>query len=64
MRHSGVLVPAAGAAERRSRLVDADGLLLLWLGQRLGQGLRVGMVQTSKVHTEGLGEGSEGPRGP
>ena len=64
MRHRGVPVLTAGAADRWCCLADAGRLLLLLLllGQGLGQSLGVG--QTSEVHTEGLGEGSEGPRDP
>lgn len=39
-------------------------LLLLLVVLLRRQGLRVSVAQTTKVHTEGFGEGPEGPRGP
>lgn len=63
MGHGGVAVLTVGAADRRRRPADGRGLLLR-LGPRLRQGLRRSVAQTSKVHAEGLGKGSEGPRGP
>lgn len=62
VRHGRVPV-LVGAADLRCRLADAGGLLLR-LRQRLGERLLVRVAQTSEVHAERLGEGSEGPRGP
>lgn len=53
----GVSVLSVGAARQHRRLTGRPGLLL---GQRLGQRGPLGVVQTSKVHAEGLGEGPEG----